>query len=133
MVENIDAELTFDILGTESARAILQRTSEESHTAYELAERCEASLPTIYRQVKRLTKHDLLEATVRFDDDGSRYTEYRTNVDFLAIRVNGGDMEVVMDSDQSVGETIDSMTRDKQMLENFERVWDEYEREIGGL
>lgn len=91
-----DWELTevVSLLDDEYARAILRETSTEPMSASTLSDRCEASLPTIYRRVNALTDADLLAERTELDDGGDHYSVYVARLDNLTIDLGDGAFEL---------------------------------------
>lgn len=87
------AEL-FSLLDDEYARAILLRTSVEPMTAKALSEACDASLPTVYRRVERLTDAGLLTERKEFRDEGRHYSVYEARLERFAVEIVDGEMNV---------------------------------------
>lgn len=79
-----------EFLADDVARAVLAETSVEPMTVNELAERVDASKPTIYRRVQRLEDHGLLEATVEPDVDGHHEKAFAASFDRLTVDLDDG-------------------------------------------
>lgn len=98
-----DWELTdvVSLLDDEYARAILRETSIEPMSASTLSERCDASLPTIYRRVNALTDADLLSERTELDGGGDHYSVYAARLDRLTIDLDDGtfDLDVSLTED----------------------------------
>ncbi|WP_158057772.1 winged helix-turn-helix domain-containing protein [Halorussus halophilus] len=98
-----DWELTdvVSLLDDEYARAILRETSIEPMSASTLSERCDASLPTIYRRVNALTDADLLTERTELDGGGDHYSVYAGRLDRLTIDLDDGtfDLDVSLTED----------------------------------
>lgn len=69
------------LLGDECARTILEATVSGPKSAEALGERCEASMPTVYRRLEALEEHDLVEVRRRPDDEGHHYKMYSAALD----------------------------------------------------
>lgn len=108
----------FEVLGSELAREIVVLASHEPHSAEELAERTDASLPTIYRRVEALQRYDLLEASVRIDEDGNKYRLFETTLQRVCFEVDDGGFEVDIE-----------LRRD--MVDKFDALWDDLEGDDG--
>ncbi|WP_256300096.1 ArsR/SmtB family transcription factor [Haloarchaeobius salinus] len=90
-------EVLVDVAGLledEYARAILVNTSSEPMSATELAERCDASPPTIYRRIDRLREHDLVESEQELDPDGHHYEVFVANLERVTIELGDDGFEV---------------------------------------
>lgn len=88
------AATVVELLDDEYARAILAETSVEPMSATELAERCGASNPTIYRRIERLRELDLLAERQVLDPDGHHYSEYKARLDRVTVDLEEGAFEV---------------------------------------
>jgi len=93
MTDDEETEL-LAILDDEYARSILIETSKEPMDAERLAERCDASPPTIYRRIDRLDEHDLLEAHQQLDPDGHHYKTYDARLERVAVEIEDGEMDI---------------------------------------
>ncbi|MCL9815242.1 winged helix-turn-helix domain-containing protein [Natranaeroarchaeum aerophilus] len=112
MTEDEEVEL-LAILDDEYARSILIETSKEPMGAETLAERCDASPPTIYRRIDRLDEHDLLESQQQLDPDGHHYKTYAARLERVAVEIEDGEME------------IDIHRRDEDPADRFTRLYEE--------
>lgn len=117
MSKEWEPESVFDLLGSERARRILALASEESLSADDLAEHCDASLPTIYRRLNALVEFDLLHEETRIDADGNHYKTYEADVERISVVVGGGDLDVEVEP------------RGEDMVDRFERFWGDLEGE----
>lgn len=86
-----------DLLGSELNRRVLSLTSVRARSAEEVAERSEASLPTVYRHIDDLQAAGLLRASDRYDDRGNHYKVYHNALDEATLRVDDGDLRVAVD------------------------------------
>lgn len=102
MSEELDAEDVADVLGREHTLRILALASGRSMSVEELAERCDVSLTTIYRDVNSLERYDLLTERTAVDGESGRYTTYRTNVDRLCIHIGDGELAVSVRSGRDI-------------------------------
>lgn len=84
-------------LEDEYSRAILTATDQDPMTANELAEVCDASLPTIYRRLDRLTELDLVEQQTEFADDRRHYNTYRASLDRLVVDLTDGEFQAAVE------------------------------------
>ena len=87
MSEERDPDAIFEVLCSNHAREILIAADDEPCSAQNLAERCDTSLPTIYRRVNELVEHNLLEEVTQIADDGNHYTLYVSNLDTIRFDV----------------------------------------------
>jgi predicted transcriptional regulator len=97
------------LLDDEYARSILTATSIEPMSAKELSERCDASLPTIYRRVEDLTEAGLLTERTRPRPDGHHYSVYAADLDRLTIDLEDG--EFAFDLERRSEDVADRLTR----------------------
>lgn len=87
------AEL-FRLLDDEYARAILTKTSERPMSAQTLSTECDASLPTIYRRLKDLEEHDLVQKRTQPDPDGNHHAIYEAVIEHIEIEIRDGSLDV---------------------------------------
>ncbi|MFD1586613.1 ArsR/SmtB family transcription factor [Halorientalis brevis] len=92
-----DADELFALLDDEYARTILIATSVEPLSADALAERCDASEPTIYRRIDRLETFDLVESEQQLDPDGHHYKTYAARLERVTIELEDGNLSVAVD------------------------------------
>lgn len=86
-----DVEAVAALLADETARTILTETSQQPMSASTLAERCEASGPTIYRRLERLRDQDLVVEQTRPDPSGGHHhTVYAPNFDRVTVDLQDG-------------------------------------------
>lgn len=87
------AEL-LDLLGAELNREILLLTSGKPRSADAVAERCDASLPTVYRHVSDLEDAGLLTEETQYDAEGNHYKTYAAALQELSVRLEAGELSV---------------------------------------
>lgn len=92
-----DVDELFALLDDEYARSILVATSVEPLSADALAERCDASEPTIYRRIDRLETFDLVESKQQLDPDGHHYKTYAARLERVTIELDDGDLTIDVD------------------------------------
>lgn len=119
MSEELDAENVDDVLGREHVLRILALASERSMSAEELAERCDVSLTTVYRDVGALVRYDLLAEETAVDRESGRYTTYRTVVNRVCLHVGDGDIAV-------------SVRKGRDIVDRFAEFWDDLGNGEGG-
>lgn len=85
------------IVDNEHARTILAATSVEPMSAQELTERCDATLPTVYRLVDRLKAADLLREGTRIREDGHHDAVYVATLESIEITLTDGSFELSLD------------------------------------
>lgn len=95
---NVPSDHLLDLLGNDLNRRIIALTSEEERPADDIAERCDASLPTVYRHVDDLRSADLLLERTEFDSNGNHFKNYRTSLESLTVTLADGDLQVTVDS-----------------------------------
>ncbi|MFP8954778.1 helix-turn-helix domain-containing protein [Natrialbaceae archaeon A-arb3/5] len=113
MSEESSLEDLFAVLDDEYARAILTETSTEPMSAKSLADACDASLPTIYRRIDRLSEHGLIEERTEFADEGRHYGVYKATLDRIVIEL--GDEEF----------TADVTTTSPDPADRFTQLWED--------
>lgn len=96
--EDPSTEEIFALLDDEYARAILAQTSIEPMSAKTLSDRCDASLPTIYRRTERLVDCDLLAERTEIGESGHHYSIFEARLDTLTVEVDEGDISVNLDT-----------------------------------
>lgn len=94
MRENSDVREIAALLEDEYAHAILIYTSQDSMSATELSEVCDASPSTIYRRIERLQECDLVEDQLRLDRDGHHYKAYSASLERITIDLADGAFEI---------------------------------------
>jgi DNA-binding IclR family transcriptional regulator len=113
--EERDLSEVFRLLHDEYARQILTETSGASLSAKELADRCDASLSTIYRRAEALEAVGLLAERTELDEDGHHYTTYAATVGRVAITFEDGTMDVDITEDAA-----DRLTRVWEGIRGFD-------------
>jgi len=63
-------------------------------SAAQLAERCEASPPTVYRRLDRLREEELVAAAQQLDPEGHHYEVFSARLARLEVELDDGDYEV---------------------------------------
>ena len=92
--EEPDPETLFSILDDKYARDILTKTSEKPMTAGDLSEACDASPPTVYRRLDRLTENGLVAERKEFRDKGRHYSVYVARLEQALIELDEGEWRV---------------------------------------
>ncbi|WP_435128025.1 ArsR/SmtB family transcription factor [Halobaculum sp. D14] len=85
-----DVDAVLDALGNEHTRAVLAAAGDGPVDADDIAETCDASLPTVYRRLDDLCDLGLVDERRRVDDDGTHYQTYEATVDHLRVDVADG-------------------------------------------
>lgn len=101
-----------DTIGDEYARQILAALGQEARTAKELAEKCDISLPTVYRRLERLGEHDLVTTKTLVREDGNEYSVYETNFESTLISLQEEGYEV-------------RVYREQSTPDRFSKLWDD--------
>jgi DNA-binding transcriptional ArsR family regulator len=107
--EDPDLETVADVIGDDTARAILTATSVEPMSATELSDHCEVDVSTAYRWTDRLREAGLLAERTRPREDGHHDEVYVATLAELSVRLEDGDLEVEMTTDDS-GDRVDRLT-----------------------
>ncbi|AXR78713.1 ArsR/SmtB family transcription factor [Natrarchaeobaculum sulfurireducens] len=112
MSEEIDLSTVLSVLDDEYARDILTHTSVEPMSASTLSERCDASLPTIYRRLERLEACRLVTEETELAPDGNHYSVYTANLDRLELTLEDGafDLELTY--------------QEEDVADKFTRMWE---------
>ncbi|WIV68169.1 winged helix-turn-helix domain-containing protein [Natrialbaceae archaeon AArc-T1-2] len=112
MSEEPDLSELLAVLDDEYARAILTETSVEPMSASTLSDRCDASLPTIYRRLERLEECHLVTEETELAADGNHYSVYEANLDSLELSLDDGEFALAVDY------------RDEDVADKFTRMWE---------
>ncbi|MFC7237281.1 helix-turn-helix domain-containing protein [Saliphagus sp. GCM10025317] len=91
MSEGAEPPELLALLDDEYARAILTKTSVKPMSASTLSDRCDASLPTIYRHLERLREYDLLSEQTELVPDGNHYSVYAARLERLEVTLEDVD------------------------------------------
>ncbi|WP_436925829.1 helix-turn-helix domain-containing protein [Halosimplex amylolyticum] len=98
MSEDPDLETVAGLLEDETARAILTETSQEPMSASTLAERCDASGPTIYRRLERLRDSGLVVERTEPDPAGGHHRKvYAPNLRRVTVELRDGSFAIDID------------------------------------
>jgi DNA-binding HxlR family transcriptional regulator len=101
-----------DTIGDQHARTVLAAISREARSAKELAEKCDLSLPTIYRRLELLQDHDLIVERTTVAEDGNHYNVYECNFDSTVIQLEDDEYKV-------------RIYRRENLPDRFSRLWDD--------
>jgi predicted transcriptional regulator len=93
MSEDEDDLAVVSLLDDDCAATILRHTSEEAMSANDLTEHCDASEPTIYRRLERLSDHDLVAERQEVDPEGHHYKTYTARLERVVIELDDGRFE----------------------------------------
>lgn len=89
------------LLGDECARAILTTANRRPITAREMVDRCDVSETTVYRRIRALVEHGLLEERVALVRSSGRTTVYRTTFTHLEVLLDEGRFAVERHADEA--------------------------------
>ncbi|MFD1641699.1 ArsR/SmtB family transcription factor [Halohasta litorea] len=106
--DGLSAATLGELLEDEYARSILAETSVEPLSATELAERCDASSPTIYRRINRLQELDMLDEEQTLNPDGHHYRRFSARLERVTIELSDGGYEVSVD--RTTDDAVDRFT-----------------------
>ena len=114
MSEEPSVEALLSVLDDEYAQRILMETDQRPMSAKHLAEACDASLPTIYRRIDRLSELDLVTERPEFRDEGRHYSVYEATLDRVVIELDEGELGASMTT-----EPTDAADRFTEMWEDI--------------
>ncbi|MFP9192704.1 winged helix-turn-helix domain-containing protein [Natronosalvus vescus] len=100
------------LLDDEYARAILTETSVEPMSASTLSDRCDASLPTIYRRLDRLRECGLISEQTELAPDGNHYSVYEASLERLELTLEDGTL------------SLEVTRREEDVADKFTRLWE---------
>ena len=112
MSEEIDLSTVLAVLDDEYARDILTHTSVEPMSASTLSDRCDASLPTIYRRLDRLKECRLVTEETELAPDGNHYSVYSANLERLELTLDDGTFDLEL------------TYREEDVADKFTRMWE---------
>lgn len=118
MPEESSLAAVLDLLSDEYARAILTETSVEPMSAKTLSERCDASLPTVYRRIDQLTDCGLLDERTRPRRDGNHTRVYTAALHRFSLELEDG--ELTASIDRREGQEGGS----EDVADRFTRMWE---------
>jgi len=110
--EDADPSELLALLDDEYARSILTETSIEPMSASTLSDRCDASLPTIYRRLDRLEESQLISERTKIAEDGNHYSVYEANLEAVELTIEDGSLDV------------DVRYREEDVADKFTRMWE---------
>lgn len=116
MTSRWDPENLYEVLASESARTILVTAKRGPKSADDLAERCEKSMPVVYRRINVLQEYDLLTERTEVDPEGNHYSTYETALDRVCFDVSPTGMEPRL-----------SVDRDRDLVDRFNDLWTDLE------
>jgi predicted transcriptional regulator len=119
--EEWDLEAVLDLLSDDYARAILAATSVEPMSAKSLSERCDASLPTVYRRIEQLQEYDLIEEQTRLDLDGSHHKVYAATLSEFSLELEEGTYAAEIEREASPL----APEEETDPADRFTRMWEE--------
>lgn len=95
---NAPADDLLDLLGSDLNRRILALTGDEERSADAIADRCDASLPTVYRHIDDLLSVGVLEDRTEYDAEGNHFKTYIATLDSLTVALDDGDLHLSVES-----------------------------------
>lgn len=98
-----------ELLANACAREILVRTAGEALSADELADRCDASRTTVYRQLERLEAAALVVGSVQFDPEGHHFDRYRASLDRVTVDLDTDGLHVTVDRTAPPNDAVDRL------------------------
>lgn len=107
--DQLDAETVGELLEDEYARSILAETSVEPMSAEKLADRCDASPPTIYRRINRLQDLNMIDEEQVPSPDGNHYRRFSARLEQVTIELRDGTYDVSVDRTES--DAVDRFTK----------------------
>jgi DNA-binding transcriptional ArsR family regulator len=114
--EEASLPTVLDLLSDEYARGILTETSEEPMSAKQLSERCDASLPTVYRRIDKLTDAGLLDERTELRRDGNHYRVYTAMLHRFALELDDGEFSATVERRED---------RASDVADRFTRMWED--------
>jgi len=112
VAEDQSIEEILDTIGDQHARRVLAAISREPHSAKELAEECDLSLPTVYRRIELLEEYDLVTDHTLVAEDGNHYKVYESNFESTVISLEDEEYKV-------------RIYREENLPDRFGQLWDE--------
>jgi predicted transcriptional regulator len=89
------AEL-LELLDAEYTQEILEAVGREAKSARELAERCGASRPTVYRRLNSLQEAGLVDTEMEYDADGHHRAVFEATLEAVSVDVTGDGLSVTV-------------------------------------
>jgi predicted transcriptional regulator len=112
--DGTDLSTVVGLLDDDHARRILEVTSVDPLSQRELAEKCDASLPTVSRRIDRLEAAGLVREETRLRSDGHHDAVYVAQLDRFEVRLDDGEFEY------------DLQRVDRDMSDELERLWSKF-------
>jgi len=98
-----------DTLGDEYARAAFEAVLDHPKSGREVAAATAMSRPTAFRRLNALVDLGLLETENRIEaENGHHHKVYRPVIDSLAVTIDDGGIEIVVESDWPTGSPFDA-------------------------
>lgn len=105
-------EKVLDTIGDQHARQVLAAMSSEPKPAKQLAEKCNLSLPTVYRRIEMLNEYDLVNEQTRVAEDGNHYNTYKSNFESTVVALQDDEYKV-------------RIFREGSLPDRFTQLWDD--------
>ena len=97
------------LIDDEYARRILAETSVEPMSARTLSERCDASLPTIYRRLDQLEESQLVTERTEIEQDGNHYSVYEACLEKIELELDDGEFDLRVSRSEDVADKFTEM------------------------
>ncbi|WP_276258786.1 ArsR/SmtB family transcription factor [Haloglomus litoreum] len=107
--DEADVGQVAELLANACAREILVRTAGEALSGDELADRCDASRTTVYRQLERLEAAGLVVGAVQLDPDGHHFERYRASLDRVTIDLDTDGVHMTIDRTEPATDAVDRL------------------------
>jgi predicted ArsR family transcriptional regulator len=104
----------FAVLGCEYARDVLVAATDGPFSAREIAERCDASLPTVYRRIDVLEEYGFLAEHNEVREDGTHHSTFETRLDRITLHVEDDHIDVEPAFTSRLGEKFSAFWRDME-------------------
>jgi DNA-binding transcriptional ArsR family regulator len=95
---NASADDLLELLGSDLNRRILALTCDEMRSADAIADRCEASLPTVYRHIDDLRSVGVLDDRIEYDAQGNHFKTYTAALDSFTVTLTDGELHLSVES-----------------------------------
>lgn len=107
-----------DVFSDETSRDIIALASVQPVTAEEIGDHLDLSAPTVYRRLNALIDYQLLREERHVESNGRQYRSFETTVKRVNFEVEAGEISV-------------DIAFDQDLVERFEKFWDDFEN-LGG-
>lgn len=107
-----EADDILDAVSHEHARQILAFARLKPMSAEDLADRCETTLPTIYRRINALLEYGLLDEQTQITPDGNHYRTFETDVERVSLLIDTETFGVEVQFQKDIVDTFGQFWRD---------------------